>query len=81
MGHPVAGRNLLRRAASLEWREPIILRPRPVLIMYLRLARKAFRMTSERLGSSVTISFSRSSNAQHLPALAHYGREGTAPAR
>src|SRR5215218_5723992 len=50
----------LRRAASLEWREPIILRPRPVLIMYVRLARKAFRMTSERLGSSVTISFSRS---------------------
>src|SRR5215218_6600440 len=30
----------LRRAASLEWREPIILRPRPVLIMYVRLARK-----------------------------------------
>jgi hypothetical protein len=50
----------LRRAASLEWREPIILRPRPVLIMYVRLARKALRMTSERLGSSVTISFSRS---------------------
>ncbi|HEX5915816.1 MAG TPA: hypothetical protein VFY54_22155, partial [Rubrobacter sp.] len=38
----------------------MILRPRPVLIMYARLARKAFRITSERLGSSVTTSFSRS---------------------
>jgi hypothetical protein len=52
--------NSLRRDASLEWREPIILRPTPTLIKYERLARKALRIMSERLGSSVTTSLSRS---------------------
>ena len=48
--------NSLRRVASPEWREPMILKPRPTFIMYERLARKALRKMSEMFGSSVTTS-------------------------
>jgi hypothetical protein len=42
-GSRLRAANSLRRVASLEWREPIILRPRPVLIPHERLARKYYR--------------------------------------
>src|SRR5215211_1340530 len=59
-GRRLRAANSLRRVASLEWREPIILRPTPILIRNERLARKVSRMMFERSNSSVTASFSRS---------------------
>src|SRR3712207_7837538 len=47
-GSRLRAANSLRRVASLEWREPIILRPKPALIPHERLAIKDFRMMSER---------------------------------
>ena len=62
--------------SHLEWREPTILRPRPVLIPHERLARKALRMMSERSGSSATTSFSSSGEMARIFVLARHGLKG-----
>jgi hypothetical protein len=69
--------NSLRRVASLERREPIILRPKPALIPHERLAIKALRMMSERLGSWVTTSFSRSRGIASTSPPSRITAEGT----